>query len=180
MGEKKKRPTLLHQFKQIKTKRNQLVKRTKTRNRYPEEPFRRNCSRIVSDSRINFCKYIYIYIYRERERKRMSIIDETLASIAASIMKMTLGNPVQWNNCETLRETNLLAMDYVIACKVRLQTFSGIAPVQYLTQRCVKYMNKLVSWATRRNGSREDTEAAVRIFSWLTKLCEVFLFINQH
>ena len=31
--------------------------------RYSDEPLRRNCSRLVPDSRNNFCNYIYIYIY---------------------------------------------------------------------------------------------------------------------
>ena len=30
--------------------------------RNPDEPFRRNCSRLVPDSRNNFCNYIYIYM----------------------------------------------------------------------------------------------------------------------
>ena len=29
---------------------------------HPDEPFRRNCSWLVPDSRNNFCNYIYIYI----------------------------------------------------------------------------------------------------------------------
>ena len=34
--------------------------------RYPDEPLRRNCSRLVPDSRNNFCHFIYIYIYQHQ------------------------------------------------------------------------------------------------------------------
>ena len=53
----------IREFRAIRTSWWYILNNERVGIRYPDESLRRNCSRLVPNSRNNFCNYIYIYIY---------------------------------------------------------------------------------------------------------------------